>query len=312
MDPLNPPSRKHPCCLPPMNNEIMPPEQAEKPQESAVQFRGFGLTLLVLAVGALFAYNSRTLWAMQSGVSADRRQALEASQPAELELTVVLPTDCPRCYDPTRLTSVLRENKRLKILSEKRVEAGSPEGQALVKELSAVQLPVVVLRGEIDKALTSAEFLSSYGRRTSDGRFAATSLPPPYVETDTRKVRGLFEAIYLTDKGCRECYDPSAHRSVLAGAGLVPDTETTVDRQAAAGKDLVKKYGIESVPTLLLRGDVAVYQFLQKVWPSVGTVESDGTYVFRSGQSQMGAYYDLKAKKLIQPETAQPEAAPAK
>lgn len=295
-----------------MNGALRPHDQKTRARASIAPFRGLGFSLLVLALGALFVLNTRTLWAMQSGVRAEQREAIEASRPANLDVTVILPTDCPRCYDASRLTNALRTNAGIKVLSEKTLNADAPEGQSLVTELAVTQLPAVVMRGEIDKTLTAAAYLTAYGQRSSDGRFVASLLPPPFVEAKTGKVRGLFEALYLTDKTCQECYDPTGHRTALANIGLVPATETTVDRRDKTGQALIKQYGIESVPTLLLRGDLAVYQNLQRIWAGVGTIETDGTFVFRTGQAQMGTYYDLKTKQLVKPESKQPEATPDK
>ena len=74
----------------------------------------------------------------------------------------------------------------------------------------------------------------------------------------------------------------------------VKDKETLDITQ---GKSLIDKYKIEKVPTIILTGDVETYISLTQVWKQVGSVETDGTYVFRSVE-QMGKYRDLTTGKV--------------
>jgi len=161
------------------------------------------------------------------------------------------------------------------------------------------RVPTLIISGDTAKLFDQASFLQNLGRSEADGTLIVTNIPPPYVEVASGAVKGRFTAIYLGDKGCKECYDPTLHRQALAGLAMQPAEEKFMDRNDAEGRRLVRQYRIASAPTLLLTGDLAEYPRFQQVWPSVGTVEKDGMDVFRDGQSLMGTYHDLKTNKVI-------------
>ena len=67
------------------------------------------------------------------------------------------------------------------------------------------------------------------------------------------------------------------------------------------GKALIAEYGIEKVPTILIKGDAGAYPSLVKAWKSVGTVEQDGTYVFRKLEIIKKTYKDLATGEVVAP-----------
>lgn len=297
------------CCLPSVDPSAVkaatPPAATPSPRQPR-RLSGFGFLLALLVVSGLLAANASILWSTQTRVTAEQRTATEAAKPVEASVTVLTAPTCTTCYNVERLTAALRSNSRVKVTKEESVNYESAEGKALVTSSKISRVPAVVIRGAIPKLLTVAEFLKSFGQASGDGTsFVASNLPAPYLEIESGKIRGNFTATLLTDTQCQECYNPALHRSALSGIGLTPSEERTVDRADAEGKKLIEQYAVESTPTLLLSGDLGVYQTLQQVWPSVGTIEADGTYVFRQGQPQMGSYYDLKTKKVVKAEPAE-------
>jgi hypothetical protein len=81
---------------------------------------------------------------------------------------------------------------------------------------------------------------------------------------------------------------------------LAIDEESIVDTGSDEGKQLLDKYDIENVPTIILDGDLEVYDNFKAVWENVGTIEDDGTYVFRTitAMGQGIVYNDLAAGEI--------------
>jgi len=75
-------------------------------------------------------------------------------------------------------------------------------------------------------------------------------------------------------------------------------SEDTYDISSPQGKDLIAKYNITKAPTLLISPEAKAYDTLTQVWTEVGTVESDGWYVFRATE-QMGNYTDLLTNQVM-------------
>lgn len=195
----------------------------------------------------------------------------------------------------------MKNNAKMNVTASNAVDARTKEGQALVKEFGLTRIPSLIIRGETAKMLKALPGLSSLGALQGDV-FVGNITPAPYRDLASNTVRGEFSATFITDNSCSACYKTTSHLNALAQLGMKPTTQTTVDRADAEGKKLIKEYAITSVPTILLKGDFAAYSSFENVWKNVGTVEADGMHVFRSGQAQMGTYFDLASNKVVVPE----------
>lgn len=273
-----------------------------KPKLSTV-----GHVALFAVVAALLVVNATLLYGMQRKARGARESAADAAKPAELVLTILTAPECAACFNPQDLTAPLRGNARVQIKDETVLEYRSDEAVALIQKYGIDRVPTLLIKGEIEKAFDDASFVQNIGRKAEDGTLIVTNIPAPYVEVVSGVVKGLFTATYLTDKSCTECYDYTLHRQALGGLLMKPAEEKFVDRSDSEGRALIAKYKIESTPTVLIAGDLAVYPQFQQVWPRVGTVEQDGTHVFRAGQALMGIYHDLKTKKVVKPEPPKAE-----
>ena len=119
---------------------------------------------------------------------------------------------------------------------------------------------------------------------------------PPYKEVKTGLVKGLVAVTYLNDASCTGCYDVKMHKSILEGLGMKIKSEKAVDITSADGMAFKDKYKITNVPTVLLSEDAAEYTALKNIWSQVGSIESDGTYIFRQ-MGQLGA--GVKYKNIV-------------
>jgi len=96
------------------------------------------------------------------------------------------------------------------------------------------------------------------------------------------------------------CYNIKIHKSILAGFGIAIDKENEININSIEGKQLIGKYNIKNVPTIVLTGDLEVYENFDNVWKQVGTVETDGAYIFRE-ISAMGTgivYKDISTNEI--------------
>lgn len=212
----------------------------------------------------------------------------------KINLVVIRETTCTDCFDLTQVKDVLeREGGRvtMKVLNK-------AEAQDLVKQYDIKFLPSFVATGEInDPALKP--LWDNFGE-PKDKAIIFNKNVPKYYEIATGKTFGDFLITLITDNSCASCYDVNTHKIALKNLGMITDNVTNLEASSVEAKALIKKYRITSLPTILLRGDLAQYQVFLKVWDSVGTKEKDGTYVFReAGQKQMGTYKDLKTGKVI-------------
>ena len=220
------------------------------------------------------------------------------------KVTVTILTDpsCTQCVDP-KLTIEAYKKANIKITDEKEIAWNSAEGQSLISQYKITKLPTFLLSSDIDLYDNVKANWSRIGTIEKDKTYIARNLSLPYRDVEKGQIVGLINLIYVIDGTCTDCYSPEdVQKPILTrGFGLGLASERTVDVNSAEGANLVNKYKITKVPTILLSPGVDQYVQLKNVWKSVGTVESDGWYVFRE-MAQLGniIYKDLASNKVIQ------------
>jgi len=253
------------------------------------------ITFIALISGFIFLNTTRR------SLNKKMIEAKEATRPAELSITVLQDSACTECNSLQPLIDNIKK-ANVKITAEKTIEAATAESQELIAKYKIAKLPSMIVSGELDKEKTLTDLWSKLGE-IKDGVFVLTQVGAPYLLVSTGEVKGRVKLIMLTDKDCKTCYDVTNHESVLSRYGVPTTDQKVVEASFADGKELISKYQIKLLPTIILSGDLEAYPALKSVWSSVGTIEKDGTYVFREGVKQMGAYKDLATNQIIEPKT---------
>lgn len=262
--------------------------------------RNHNRTILVLLAAGAFLMTANVVIAVgiELDIKKSARAAAEVARPARLSVMVIAPEGCGDCADPSRTVAFLKAQPGVIVEKEETVGHAADAARAFATRYGLTSVPAVVITGETEKALARVSGLKTVARQ-SDAALVLERLGAPYLELAGEKVRGRFAAVYLADRTCVNCYDPTRHRAFLAGFGMKPETEETVDRSDPAGAAFIKKYRLTYLPTVVLRGDVEPYQSFVRSWSSVGTVEADGAYVFRGGAAFLGPYRDLATGRIV-------------
>ena len=250
-----------------------------------------GVTLISLLIGLSVSARANIL--LNKKIST----AQEAARPAELEITIITDTNCQDCSNFDQLLSGI-EKQNAKIVKKEELVLGDEKAKELIAEFKITKAPSLLISGELDKNSSLKTLLSKIGK-IENGTFVLSQPAAPYTLIDSGEIKGRVEVVMLADKSCDECYQVTKHEKILNNFGINTKNKKMVDAQDPQGQTLIKKYNIKLLPTIILSGDIATYPALEKVWPKVGTVESDGTYVFRQGVKQMGVYKDLVTNKII-------------
>ncbi len=206
-----------------------------------------------------------------------------------INVTYINDDECTQCLDLRRTIGSYRQKMNLVVSDEKGVLWNSREGQVLIKQYKITKIPTFILTGDMDAYEELIKFWHIYELGTvektpeKEDAYVARKLYPPWRDLAKNKLIGLVHAIYLIDSACKDCYDPkNVHGNALTTAFRVMfSKEEVIDIHSQYGKSLVSKYKIKSVPTVLLSPSANEYKSLQEAWPSIGTTEKDGWYVFR-------------------------------
>lgn len=184
--------------------------------------------------------------------------------------------------------------------SETTIDKESDEGQRLINSYNIKKIPTIILSEDALDYARVADVWDQAGSVEDDGRLVMRTVPPPYHNLETGDVDGLVTVIFLDDKSCEACYDVELHEQIMASNfGMKFAGRRTLDVDDMGGKDLVEKFNITKVPTIILSDEAGVYPGMAEVWEQVGTLEEDGSYVFRAlERAQDWVYKDLSTGKL--------------
>lgn len=233
--------------------------------------------------------------------------ATTGKQVGKVVATILTDPSCFQCINP-KLTIESYKKAGIKILDQKEISWNSSEGQRIVNQYKITKVPTFVLSSDIGFYDNVKNSWSKIGTVEQDKTYVARNLFLPYRDLEKGQILGLVDIVYLTDSTCGDCYDPiKVQKAILTqGYGVGLRSERSVDANSTEGRSLVNNYKITQVPTILLSPDVDQYQSVKAVWPNVGTVESDGWYVFRKMQ-QLGSviYKDLASNQIIKPASTQ-------
>lgn len=256
--------------------------------------------ILVVVLGGLIVLAGVRLTTLLSNVpTAVARVSAQqdAVRPARLDVVVVSDGTCTTCTKPQLFLDALQ--KQRVVLSVKQVDGTTEEGKRFIAQQKLGQFPAIVVGGETSQGSELKQFLTQINSR-DDGTFTY-AVPAPYHEVASDKVRGLFRTTYITSTSCSTCYDVTRNAGALKNLGVNVTEDKIVTAESTEGKELIQKYKLRYLPTVILVGDLEVYPSFQNVWPQVGSKETGGTYVLRDGAKLLGTYYDLQLKQTVTP-----------
>lgn len=211
--------------------------------------------------------------------------------------TLITDASCSQCID---LKTIIENFKKsgLKVKELKELTLSSIDAQKIINQYKITKIPAFIFSSEFDLYDNLKASWSNFGTVETDKTYVARNLPLPYRDLTKGQIIGLVNLVYLTDSSCADCYKVSdVQKPILTkGYGVAIRSERWVDIASIEGRSLLAQYSITKVPTILLSPDVDQYSNIKNIWKSVGTVASDGWYVF-TGFDQLGkiTYKDLQA-----------------
>ena len=215
----------------------------------------------------------------------------------EVNAVIINPENCEKCYNAGFLTTQLKQSGIAIIKTEIKTQLQS---QKEIQELGIKKLPVVIFSEDMKEYQSIAQAWNEIGF-IKNNKYVAVNFPPPYFDIVTSQIKGLVKVIYIADKSCKTCYNVTNHRLILQRAGIEIGKEQTVDITSAEGKQLLTKYKITKVPTVMFSKDINDYESFIDVLLTVAEKQSDGNVVFTKPEV-MGIHKDIVTNQIIIPE----------
>lgn len=205
---------------------------------------------------------------------------------------VEITTDCKKCYNASQFVDYLKSYVAMYLSNHTSFDANSSEAKSLISKYSIKRLPAFLLSPGASVYSFMGASWGQYGTVESDGWNVYRGSIPPYVDLQNNSsVVGIVTMIELVDPNCTECYDVGLHYSGLVQSfGLTIDNRTKIYTNSSEGAQLISKYNITKVPTVIVSSDAALYPGFNSSWKQMGSIESDGWLVFRE-LDQLGVKY---------------------
>lgn len=218
-----------------------------------------------------------------------------------VNVTRIIDTSCVQC---SSVDVVVNSFKRAGVVikSDVNLEYNSPQGAELVRKFGVDRIPALIVSKDILEYPAMAAIWPQLNATEKNGSYALHVLQAPYRDLSEGRVVGLVDVIYLNDSSCSNCYNVLVHREILkTNFGIFLLNETVVDVNSTAGKAIVSKYNITVAPIFVMSPEAKYYAGLNQVWPPVGTIESNGWYVFRNVTVLGSIYKNLETGKVTVP-----------
>ncbi len=263
--------------------------------------QAFAIILFIVLAASLVVIG--VLYAKQRVAPSVPNPVPSAPAADPVEMTIITAPECAECFDASLLQPQLEqlsvEFKKVTSLAKDDAKA-----KALIAKYAITKLPAFLLSDELSQNAQLAEAWSRVGTVADDGSYVLQGAFPPYYDLVKGEVRGLVTLTEVSDASCTECYDVTMHEAVLGQFGFALASIEAVDVATAEGEMLVAKYDLTQVPTIILSADAGLYAGFAAVWESVGTVEEDGSFVFRTLSAIGEPYKDLTTGVVVTPTVA--------
>lgn len=216
---------------------------------------------------------------------------------AKVQVTYLLDSSCNKCVNLSAISKTLK-SKGIPLGNDKFVKYDSYEGKNLIEKFGIAQIPAAIISSDIDYYPATRDALVQAGAIKKSGAYFINAPLPPYRDLKSNEIVGFTDLIIITDKSCTQCYDVAINNQILANFGIAINTGKIYDVNSSEAQQLISKYSISKVPTLLLSPDAKYYKTFAKAWSQVGIVENDGWFVMTKPEV-IGVVKDLQTNNLI-------------
>lgn len=208
--------------------------------------------------------------------------------------------ECTKCNDLKTLAAQIK-SAGVKLYEEKIISIKSDEGRKMVQKYNIGFVPTVILSKDASEYAIINQAWAQIGSKEADGSYVLRQANPPFINLTTNELKGVVNITYLSDKSCADCYNASLHKSILTSPQSFAVTlgkEENYDISDDKGKELIAKYNITMVPTIVLSNEISAYPS-NNVLKQFFAVHKDGSYVFTK-VSSVGTYKDLSTGQVVQ------------
>ena len=209
-----------------------------------------------------------------------------------VNLIEIQDSSCGDCMPLSNIQNSLK-GAGIKINNYEIVNSVSENGKNLIQENDLKFTPSLLISKDIEQYWWIFPKIKNAFIEKEDYYLLNLQLPP-YKEISSGKVKGKVDLTYINDKSCSDCFNITELKGSFQGLGIFINSEKYIDVSDSNGKEIITKYNITKVPTIILSKEISDYETLNKQLGQIGTFEKDGNFVFRSLDQLNIKYKELK------------------
>ncbi len=255
-------------------------------------YASVGFLVLAILAYSIFEANS-----FGNILDAKLIEAKENARPAEIQITTLAVIGCDDCYDINEVINTIKSTG-VNVTKLETLDYQSDEANSLIAKHSITKLPSLIVSGELNRSSKLSTKLSSITRE-SNGYLIFTSPEPLFIDASSGTVRGEVILFNIKEESCNDCASIDSIVGQLSSSGVIFKEERDVVASSAEGKDLIKKYNITKLPSVVLDSEAAFYTDFVDAWLQVGSVESDGYFVLRNIPAPYYNTLDKRVRGLV-------------
>jgi len=199
-----------------------------------------------------------------------------------VDLIILRDKNCKECFDMTQLSKLLSSmGVVLKNISIKDIDLSVSKDYS---DLS--RLPLAFISKDIKYYPKAFSVLKQLGLLERDNSFLLYPPIPPYRNISSGKIVGLVDVILIDADNCDDCYDVYKNVDILRRFGIYINSITSYNLSDKEAKDLLLKYNLSKVPTILVSPEAKYYSNFVNAWRSVGMISNvDGWFIMTKPES---------------------------
>ncbi len=243
--------------------------------------------ILVSALFVIFLLNSfftiNSTYILNKKIS----EINEFNKPVNISLSVI------NCNDCSNISSIIEsiKSENVNILKENSLNSNSDDAKKLISKYNIQKLPSIIITGEINNNKTKFNNF----KKTSDA-LVLDKVNAPYFDVALKEIKGKVDIMEVIDSSCKDCVSLSSIPLNFGKVGVLISNWKKFEYNSEKGKNLISKFGIKEVPTLLISTDINYYGDIKKGLDKLNLKEKQGFYMLHATQPP---YRNLSENKIV-------------
>ncbi len=266
-------------------------EEGFKKLDKKIQKNSSKIMIILIAILlGIFILNSIFSFSSSSELNNKITKIVESNKPVEIKITSIT---CEGCSDINSVVDLVKK-QNVKILKESSIDSNSDTAKELISKYNIKKLPTILIYGNSEELNSDKVNFDNF--YSVNDAFVLEETKAPYLDVLNNEIKGKVKLIEVIDSSCKDCLSLSSVGTSFGKAGVSIDDWKKVEYNSEEGKNIINKYGIKEIPSMLISKDIDYYSDVKVSLDKLGLEEKQGFYKLHS---TIPPYRDLVKNKIV-------------